>query len=119
MTEKKGFSVVAHIMMTRPLSNRGRRVLLGLVKTVNLISRSTSPPKISLLQRSPCRRFLTIYGGVKGPRRTVVPAIAEAIEVLPMPGGRRIIEDRRLASTMRRMIFQVRPDVAGDSDQCQ
>ena len=102
---EKGFSVVAPIAMTRPLSSKGKR------KSCLFYQGDGSHPKAGPNHQKiwlPLR-FLggvfTVNRCIKGRAYLVVPAMAEAILVFPIPGVQRIIEDRRLASTMRRMIL--------------
>ena len=108
VTEKKGFSVVAPIMMTRPLSSKGRRKSCLVLSKRWISSKSrTRPPENLASSAISCRRFLLSIVALKVRKAyLVVPAMAEAILVLPIPGGpKRIMDERRLASTMRRMIF--------------
>ena len=89
VTEKKGFSVVAPIMMTSPLSKRGKR------KSCLVLSRrwissnsSTRPPENLASSAISWRRFLLSTVALKVRKAyLVVPAMAEAILVLPIPGG--------------------------------
>ena len=89
VTEKKGFSVVAPIMMTRPLSSKGRRKSCLVLSRRWISSKSrTKPPENLASSAISWRRFLLSTVALKVRKAyLVVPAIAEAILVFPIPGG--------------------------------
>ena len=89
VTEKKGFSVVAPIMMTRPLSSNGKRKSCLVLSRRWISSKSrTRPPENLASSAISWRRFLLSTVALKVRKAyLVVPAIAEAILVFPIPGG--------------------------------
>ena len=71
VTEKKGFSVVAPIMMTRPLSNKGKRKSCLVLSKRWISSKSrTKPPENLASSAISCRRFLLSTVALRSERHT-------------------------------------------------
>ena len=89
VTEKNGFSVVAPIMIILPFSNNGNKKSCLALSKRWISSRSrTKPPENLASSAISCSRFLLSTVALKVLKANfVVPAMALAIEVFPIPGG--------------------------------
>ena len=104
----KGFSVVAPIKVIKPDSKWGsRKSCFVLSNRWISSSNKTIPPENLASSTTACKSFLLSVAAFNFLKAYLVdPAMAEAIDVFPIPGGPyKIMDDNCMAFTIREMIL--------------